>query len=200
MKYHVGILIALMSLVGAAAQAQESLGPGKTEVAVIPGGGMFFTGSDTESKFHNYNLGGAFAYNFNRLVGVEGEVGGTLGMTQTLAFGESSSKQKTPNTLGYTGNLVVSAPVRYRTVPYATAGIGGLTLFSNTGLGLDQGATFFTTNVGGGVKWYANDRWGFRGDYRFIAVRASDTAPAFFGQETRFANRIYGAFILNVTR
>jgi hypothetical protein len=201
MKYGVGLLIATLSLAGVPAQAQEvGAGPGTMEVTVIPGGGMFFTGSDAESKFHNYNVGGAFTYHINRLLGVEGEVAGTLGMTQTLAFGGLSSSQKTPNTFGYTGNLVVSAPVRHRIVPYVTGGLGGLTLFSNTGLAINQSATFLTTNVGGGVKWYANDRWGLRGDYRFVTVRSSDTAPAFFGQETRYGNRIYGGFVLNVAR
>jgi len=56
-------------------------------------------------------------------------------------------------------------------------------------------------DAGGGLKWYANNgRWGVRGDYRFIAVRANDTAPAFFGQERRYGHRVYGAVIINAVR
>ena len=55
-----------------------------------------------------------------------------------------------------------------------------------------------TGNVGGGVKWYAPDsRWGLRADYRFIATQSKDTAPAFFGQDTRYGHRVYGAVIIN---
>src|SRR5258706_304400 len=61
------------------------------------------------------------------------------------------------------------------------------------------GGTFFTSNVGGGVNWYAG-RWGLRGDYRFIAVQSKDDAPDFFGQETRYGHRIYGGVLLNVAR
>jgi hypothetical protein len=52
-------------------------------------------------------------------------------------------------------------------VPYATGGVGGLSLFSREAFGIDQTDTLFASNIGGGVKWYAG-RWGFRGDYRFL--------------------------------
>lgn len=195
------MLIVAFSLVGTRAYGQEiGAGPGSAEVTVIPGGGMFFVSSTTESSFGNYNLGGALTYNVNRFVGVEGEVGGTLGVTQDLQFAGLTSSQKTPNMLGYTGNLVVSAAARRGTVPYATSGIGGLTMFNSTTLGITNNETFLTGNVGGGIKWYANNRWGLRGDYRFIMVRSNDSAPAFFGQETRYGHRIYGAFIVNVVQ
>ena len=61
------------------------------------------------------------------------------------------------------------------------------------------GATFFTSNVGGGVNWYAG-RWGLRGDYRFVALKSKDDAPAFFGNETRYGHRVYGGVLLNVGR
>jgi hypothetical protein len=51
------------------------------------------------------------------------------------------------------------------------------------------------------VKWYAaNGRWGLRGDYRFIATQSKDTAPAFYGQDTRYGHRVYGAVIINAVR
>jgi hypothetical protein len=190
-----------LSLICAPGYGQEvGAGPGIAEVTVIPGGGMFFVSGNTESSFGNYHLGGALTYNINRYVGVEGEMGGTLGVTQNLAFGGSTNNLKTPNTLDFTGNLVVSSPARHGTVPYVIGGVGGLTMFQNTGLAIDSNTTFLTGNVGGGVKWYASNRVGFRGDYRFMIIRSSETAPAFFGQETRYGHRIYGGLVLNVTR
>jgi hypothetical protein len=74
-------------------------------------------------------------------------------------------------------------------------------MFKRANLGINSTDTFLTGDVGGGLKWYANNgRWGVRGDYRFIAVRANDTAPAFFGQETRYGHRVYGAVIINAVR
>ena len=104
----------------------------------------------------------------------------------------------TPHFLNYSGNVIVS-PAHGSVVPYATAGIGGLSLFEKAEVGVADTSSFLTTNVGGGVKWYAG-RWGLRGDYRFIAVQSQDDAPAFFGQETRYGHRIYGGVILNVVR
>lgn len=181
------------------AYAQESRSvEGAVVVTIIPGGATFFTeGKDLKGpSFGNYDLGGAFAGNFNRYVGVEGEVSGTLGVSQKLGL---LSDIKTPNMLNYSGNLVISAPTRSAVVPYLTGGVGGLTLFEKTSLGINQNETFLTGNVGGGVKWYSG-RWGLRGDYRFIAVQSKDDAPEFFGQETRYGHRVYGAFLVNVGR
>jgi len=197
-------VLALISLVGvdrAQAQTREPApGPGTFEVTIIPGGATFFTeASDSNSpSFGNYDLGGSATVNFNRYVGVEGEVSGLLGVSQSLDFVNGAVDVKTPHFLNYSGNLIVSAG-RGSVVPYATAGLGGLSLFERAEVGVNDTTTFLTTNVGGGVKWYAG-RWGLRGDYRFIAVQSKDDAPAFFGQETRYGHRIYGGVILNVVR
>ena len=84
-------------------------------------------------------------------------------------------------------------------VPYVTGGVGAQTLFQRAPLEINDTDTFFTSNVGGGVKWYSG-RWGLRGDYRFIVVQSKDDAPAFFGQETRYGHRVYGGVILNVVK
>jgi opacity protein-like surface antigen len=179
--------------------AQEATpGPGTVEVTIIPGGGTFFTSSDKGPSFGSYNLGGALTYNLNRFVGIEGEVGGTLGVSQNLQFGSITSKTKAPDQLNYTANLVLSAPTHSSVTPYVTGGIGGLTMFERPAVGVIGTTTLLTGNVGGGVKWYApNGRWGLRGDYRFISVRADESAPAFFGQETRYGHRMYGGVIIN---
>ncbi|HYT77190.1 MAG TPA: outer membrane beta-barrel protein [Vicinamibacterales bacterium] len=202
MKRFIAVLLAVSGLVGASqAYAQETAAaPGRVEVSIIPAGGIFFTEAKNtqEPSFGNYGLGGALAVNLNRYVGIEGEVSGALGVSQGLAqFGGLTADARTPHMLNYSGNLVVSAPNRSSLVPYVTGGIGGLSLFEKANLGINDTQTFLTGNVGGGVKWYAG-RWGLRADYRFIGVRSNDNAPAFFGRETRYGHRIYGAVLLNV--
>jgi hypothetical protein len=203
MKRSIAVLFAVVSLIGSGrAFAQEAApGPGRVEISLIPGGFAYFTEQkDTrEPSFGNYDLGGAVAVNFNRYVGVEGEVSGALGISQSLPFGGVTSDRKTPNILNYSGNVVVSARNRSSVVPYVTGGVGALTVFETADLGVNDAETFLTGNVGGGVKWYAG-RWGLRGDYRFVGVQSKDDAPAFFGQETRYGHRVYGAVILNVVR
>jgi hypothetical protein len=199
----IAVVIAVVAVIGAShAQAQEALsGPGTVVVTIIPAGGTFFTeGKNTQGpSFGNYDLGGGVEVNFNRYVGIEGEVSGALGIKQDLQLAGITSNVKTPNLLNYSGNLVVSAANRSSVVPYATGGIGGLSLFDTTALGITETETFLTSNVGGGVKWF-NGRWGLRGDYRFIAVRSKDDAPSFFGQETRYGHRVYGGVLINAGR
>src|SRR5437764_15140299 len=98
------VLIAILSVSSVTRlSAQETTpGPGTVEVTVIPGGGTFFTSGDKGPSFGSYNLGGALTYNVNRSVGIEGEVGGTLGVAQDLQFGGSAiSKTRTPDQLNY---------------------------------------------------------------------------------------------------
>jgi hypothetical protein len=195
--------VAVAGLSPALAQTTESSssGPGKVEASIIPGGGIFFTeGKDSHApSFGNYDLGGSLTVNVNRYVGIEGEVGGGLGVSQNLDFaGASLSDTRTPHLLNYSGNVIVHV-ARGPVVPYVTGGVGGLSLFEQADLGVNDTETFFTGNVGAGVKWYSG-RLGLRGDYRFIAVQSNDNAPAFFGQEKRYGHRVYGGIVINVAR
>jgi len=203
MKQLIAVLVAVVGVAGAGqAFAQErSHGPGSVVVTFIPAGGTFFTqGKDTkEPSFGNYGLGGAAEVRINRYVGIEGEVIGSLGVTQNLDFTSGTSNLKTPNLLDYSGNVVVSVPTGHSIEPYVAGGVGGLTLFDKASLDIADTETFFTGNVGGGVKWF-NGRWGLRADYRFQAVKSKDDAPAFFGRETRYGHRIYGGVLVNVGR
>jgi hypothetical protein len=185
-----GISLAFAAMAAAPALAQDStLRPGTLEVTLIPAGGTFFTAKDASPDFRDYTYGGALAYNINRYVGVEGEIGGTAGSTQNL-FGTIDAK--TPNTFTYSGNVIASVWTGHPVVPFVAGGLGGLTMFGREALGFTDNTTFLTSNLGGGVKWYSpNGRWGVRGDYRFLAVRSKDDAPAFFGQENRFGHRVY---------
>jgi len=201
----IAVLIAAIGIVGASrVSAQEtSPGPGTVAVTIIPGGATFFTES-THGKgpsFGNYGLGGAVEVNFTRWVGVEGEVTGSLGITQNLTQAGVTSNLKTPNLLNYSGNVVVHLANASSLTPYVTGGVGGLTVFDTAALGISNRDTFLTGNVGAGVKWFhSSGRWGVRGDYRFIAVRSKDDAPDFFGQDTRYGNRVYGGVVINALR
>ena len=199
----IAAMLAVVGLAGVSqAYAQERVqGPGTVVVTIIPAGATFFTeGKNTSGpSFKNYGLGGSVEVNFNRYVGVEGELSGALGVTQDVQFTSLTSNVKTPDLLNYSGNLVLSAANRSSVVPYVTGGVGGLTLFEKIPLGISGNDTFLTGNVGGGVKWF-NGRWGLRADYRFVAVRAKDDAPSFFGQETRYGHRVYGGVLINAGR
>jgi len=197
------VVIAVLSIASAShAYAQESApGPGALEVTVIPGGVTYFTKADRESKFGNYSLGGALTGNINRIVGIEGEVVGSLGIEQDLQFGGTTANRKPPHMLAYSGNVVLSVPTDTSVVPYVTGGAGGLTMFERPSLAVNSSDTFLTANAGGGVKWYApNGRWGLRGDYRFMFTDSKDDAPAFFGQDKRYGHRVYGAVVINALR
>ena len=98
MKRWIAVLIALVSIASAsqaAAQDASSSGPGTVVVTIIPAGGTFFTeGKTTQGpSFGNYDLGGAVEVNFNRYIGVEGEVSGALGVSQDLQFGGLTSAE-----------------------------------------------------------------------------------------------------------
>ena len=205
MKRLIAILLTVTAI-GAAtpAFAQESApGPGKVVITVIPAGATFFTEAKDSTlgpSFGSYDLGGSVTVNFNRYVGIEGEVSGAIGVPQSLQVGTMTlDDERSPDSLNYSGNLVISAPNRSSVVPYLTGGVGGQTLFEQRVLDVNDSTTFLTGNVGGGVSWYAG-RWGIRGDYRFIAVQSKDDAPAFFGREERYGHRVYAGVLLNVGR
>jgi hypothetical protein len=205
MKRFIAILLTVTAI-GAAtpAFAQEAApGPGKVVITIIPAGATFFTEADDNTlspAFGSYDLGGSVAVNFNRYVGIEGEVSGAIGVSQSLQVGTVTfDDERSPDSLNYSGNLVISAPNRSSVVPYLTGGVGGQTLFEQRVLDVNDATTFLTGNVGGGISWYAG-RWGIRGDYRFIAVQSKDDAPAFFGREDRYGHRVYAGVLLNVNR
>ena len=185
--------------------AQEASSPraGSLVVAVIPIGSTSFTisGTGKEPGFAVYAPAGDVEIYLNRHVSAEAEIGGGIGVSQDLESASSIVHRRSPSLLTYSGNIVVAAPSDGSLAPYMTIGVGGLTLLSGQALGITSSRTFFTGNVGAGVRWFnSKGRWGVRADYRFIAVRADDQAPAFFGREERYANRGYGALLIKVGR
>jgi hypothetical protein len=198
----IAVLLAVVGVSGATdVFAQDAgPGPGTVVITIIPGGATVFTEAKDNPQgpgFGNYGIGGAAAVHFNRFVAIEGQIGGALGLSQNLQVGTFDLDARTPHLLDYSASVIVSAPTGTSVVPYVAGGVGGLTLFERRELTVDDNETFLTRNVGGGVSWYAG-RWGLRGDYRFIAVREQDEAPAFFGRENRYGHRVYGGVLLNI--
>jgi Outer membrane protein beta-barrel domain len=197
------VIVLTFAVVRAASAQERAAGAGRVELSAFPGGGTFFTkGSDgSETKFKNYALGASALVNFNRFIGAEAEVGGGLGVKQTLTFNDVAlGDMESPNTLAYNGNIVYNPVGSDRgVIPYATGGIGGLTMFSRTELeplGLTSNQTFLSENIGGGLRWYPSKNWGVRGDYRFIVVNSKNDAGSFFGlDETRYGHRVYGSVL-----
>jgi len=201
MKSVLALFVAAIPLLAVPAFAQEhGAGPGTVELTVIPGGGLFFVGGDSESRFRNYDVGGSLALNINRYIGVEGNGSIALGVYhQKLSVSGVAMSEAPPNVVDYSGNVTFSAPGgTHRTTPYATVGIGSLMVLRHTDLGIGGSKAFLTGNVGGGLKWYATGRWGLRADYRLVMIRSSNGAPEFFGREGRLAHRIFGGVVLNL--
>jgi hypothetical protein len=195
------VVTGVLFSVGAAYAQETTPGPGFVEVTYVPAGAAYVASKGNSPSFGNYGIGTAVTFNLNRYVGIEGEVAAMIATSSSLQFGDLNHDIKSPNLLGYTGNVVVSPWTGHAFVPYGTGGVGGLTMFERPELGVGRDQTFLTGNVGGGLKWYApNNRWGLRGDYRFAATRSKDDAPAFFGHDTRYVHRVYGAVIINTAR
>ena len=204
MKSVIAVFLTVAAVsVAAPVFAQDAApGPGKVVITLIPGGATFFTEAEDNPRgpsFGNYDVGGSVTVNFNRYLGVEGEVSGGIGVSQAMQVGNVLIDDRSPNLLNYNANLVLSAPNRTSVVPYLTGGVGGMTMFERETLTVNDVETFVTGNVGGGLAWYAG-RWGLRADYRFIAVQSKDDAPSFFGAEGRYGHRVYGGLLLNVGR
>jgi hypothetical protein len=195
------VISGILFSVGAAYAQETTAGPGVVEVTYIPAGAAYIASKDASPSFGNYGFGTAVTFNINQYVGIEGELAAMIATTSSLQFGDLNQNIKSPNMLGYTGNVVISPFTGHAVVPYATGGVGGLTMFERRELGVVSDETFLTGNVGGGIKWYApNNRWGLRGEYRFVANKSKDDAPAFFGRDTRYMHRVYGAVIINTAR
>jgi opacity protein-like surface antigen len=206
MNHRIALIVAVMAMlagVGRASGQETAPHAGTVVMTVIPVGATFFTQStrDKEPGFTNVGPAGSVELYLTHYVSVEGEVGAVIGLSQELQDASGTLHLKSPSLVTYSANVVVTAPSDGSLAPYLTIGAGGLTLLHSSALGVSDSRTFLTGNVGAGVRWFnATARWGVRADYRFIAVRANDQASVFFGQEARYANRAYGALLVNVGR
>jgi len=196
------VLVAIVVCAAVPASAQGAAGAGKLELTIVPGGWLSFTQGEErpEPGFGQYLAGGTFTVNWS-MVGIEAELFAAPGRPQNLDFGTRSVNQGSPMVVLDSVNLVVPLAGNSRTaVPYVTGGLGEVTIMRTSDNVLQPDTETLTAgSFGGGVKWYTEGRWGFRGDYRFTAVRSKFDAPgSFFGREFRKSHRIYGALVVKL--
>lgn len=194
---------AALLLAPAVAAAQDVRGAERIEIdsAIFGGGGLLVQSSaGSEPRSRSYVASGALTANVSRWIGVEGDVAWALGRREAHDFyGVVPIGPHAPNMLLYTGSLVYNPFGSNRPfVPYLTAGVGGLTVFSvqaASTFGLPGDTTYLTASGGGGVRWFPIRHWGVRGDYRMLRIRNDARGPA--GQRiVRSAHRLYGALVL----
>lgn len=168
------------------------------ELMAIPVGVMMFTQSATGlgPRFGSYTLGGSLTGNVNHVLGVEAEAAWGRGLHENFKFNAGDLVgQATPDVFNYSASLVVHPIGNDHTlVPYVEGGFGGLTMFSTSAvenLGITANRTFWLSNAGVGLKWWATRHVGLRADYRFMHVWNDNAAPVFFGQENRNIHRVY---------
>jgi len=208
------LIVAALVASSAVASAQEpgDIGAGKLEVGGFPGSGMWWVGGDdnTEVDFNTYDFGGGVTWHMNPKVAIEGEAAFGLGISQNVNYQNAEvTRIQMPHTLTTGGNLVFfPGGSKRRLAGYVTGGVGSLSIYSRTAttlvFELPDKQTFFTTNIGGGVKIFRNGdarNWGFRVDYRIHFVNSNSDAAEFFAQsKSRTGHRFYIGMLYTLKR
>jgi hypothetical protein len=144
--------------------------------------------------------GGNITYAVNRWLLPFVEYSYFPGITRTISqpvpglSGVTAHSSSSTPLSDFNGGVHIRVPIREsRVVPYAVVGLGGLTHFSRTttltytgadGLphdiaGRDPGGTDFAVNFGGGLRYYVNQRFGFRLEAKGYKPTDSTITPAF---------------------
>ena len=205
-------MVVLVLLAGCAmASAQEGPGAGKLEVGGWPGGGVILIGGDdnTEVNFNIYGYGGGASFYVNPKLAVEVEASYGLGLAQGVNYhNKEVFHVQVPNTLGTSGNIVIfPGGSAKRVAGYVTGGAGMLTLISRNStkqFGITEAESFFSANVGGGMKIFRGGdarNWGYRIDYRLVIVNSkSDAVPFFAHSKQRIGHRVYVGMLYTMKR
>ncbi len=194
-------LIAVALVAGCAvASAQEEVGAGILEVGGGAGGVYWVGGDDnTEVNFNDMEYHGGVTWYLNPMVAIAGEGQGGIGIAQNVVYlNRKVLHNMMPNLVGASGNILVfPAGSRREFAPYVAGGVGMLTLLSRywtSVVDFNESQSFFTTNVGGGLKYFRGGdvrNWGWQGDYRLIMVnKNSDAVPFFARSKRRMGHRI----------
>jgi hypothetical protein len=206
------LVTVVASCVAASAQEPGAQGAGTMEIGGFPGGGLWLVGGDddTEVDFNNYDFGGGATWYLTPKAAIEAEGAFGLGISQNVTYRDRTVYRiQMPHTLSTNGNLVFfPGGSASRVAGYVTGGAGTLTLFSRTApsmvFGLTGQESFFTTNVGGGVKIFRSGdarNWGFRVDYRILMVKSNgDAVPLFAQNKGRMGHRFYIGLLYTLRR
>lgn len=170
----IAALSAVLVLAGAASARAQATQPGSAAGPVEVGHWTvtpyvaFPFGGDLESV--TTGLGVAGGYNWSSRLGFEADLSVIPTVTQGVIINFDAS------TWNLTGNVLYHFRSRNeKLTPFAVAGLGvghGSTdVLSNDPLlqqfGANDSTTGLVTNLGGGVKYYLNERFGLRGDLRY---------------------------------
>jgi len=187
----------LMALLTASVAAGQEIpnAPIRLEIGGAPGGGLFFTGgdSDTEANFNVYTFSANADYYLTQKIAVGGEYMFGNGWGQDIVFRNGLLVgQQTPFSHAFTGELLFypKGATGTRLPFYIGGGVGMMSMASRPStkkIGYDpdgNGSESFTlSRIGAGMKiprGASAPNWAFRIDYRLLFINANDGAPAFF--------------------
>jgi opacity protein-like surface antigen len=175
--------VAALSTLFAAASANASEPPGKhVEVSVL-GGVHNYSKNDTAlpDNLTGVPVVGSVSYRLTQNFAAEGEFTWFVPVKQTVDMGGGVKQDRTAqNSIAYQAGLRASLPLS-RWTPYLAAGVGGLTILSDTSPDrlpqLEESQTVFALSFGAGAQYPVSSRWGLRADFReFVGFPGESTA------------------------
>lgn len=174
----VTIIAATIVMTGATAPLFAQTAFWRHEVTGVVGGQL----SDVSGQYDDFganfqkemNLGGRYQYNITPRWALEG----SFLYTPVNAELARLSRDVSVDSSYYSGNVVFNILPNHRFVPYATGGIGGVTLDVQSG---GETETYLGFNFGGGITAPISDRWSFRVDVRDFVYTADNLNPASVG-------------------
>jgi hypothetical protein len=203
--------ILIAALVPALAQSGATLKKGNVEAGAFVGTG-YGLGNPNGGNYHIMG-GGDFGYAITRSVFLVGEVsyfpslGDTISRSDPNNKGEVEVHSYKRRVTEYNGGVHLRLPVpARRVVPYLVAGMGGVHFYDSklkrwlvdkNGVKIQdlqddtiRGDTGFALNAGAGLRVYATEHFGFRGEFKIIKPYSIPNLDSFY----RFAGGIFFQF------
>jgi hypothetical protein len=194
--------ILLASLPGPSVAAAQEIPsqPIRLEIGGAPGGGLFFTGgdSDAEANFNVYTFSANADYYLTQQIAVGGEYLFGNGWGQDIVFRNGLLVgQQTPFSHAFTGEVLFfpKGATGSRLPFYIGGGAGMMSMVARAStkkIGYDPDGNgseaFMISRIGAGVKiprGQSAPNWAFRLDYRLLFINANDGAPTFFASTKR---------------
>ena len=169
-------IVALAAIVAASltAPAFAQTESGRHQITGFVGGQLFDVSDQFDDSGANFqkemNLGARYQFNITPRWGIEG----SFLYTPVNAELARLSRDVSVDTSYYNGNVVYNILPDKKIVPFATAGIGGVTLDVQGG---GDTETYLGFNFGGGIMAPISDRWAFRFDVRDFIYTADNLNP-----------------------
>jgi len=170
--------LALMALGVGTATAQSTI---PLEVS-LSGGVNFLNENDTAfpETFVGIPITGAVAYRFTDSWAAEAEFSYALAIEKDVDLIGGTVKRKSPDFMTYMANARATWPLKDQPwMPYATAGVGGITFLSDEDEkrlpALSESQTAFALDFGVGTGYRLTPNWVLRADFvAFVAFPSDD--------------------------